>query len=245
MDKIEVTNRNILKKHRIPVGFGQSACVFMGKENNVVKYFYDGYLESLKHQGDYLGKLSKICNLSNEKIIGPKKLIFENNKFIGYSYEYIKGKQLDEISTFTKINDLFIDYSNACNEIKRLTDNYFDFFDLYARNIVFYNNKYYFIDLDKGNFDEDSSKEKLYLESRKKFFEEIVYSIYGLRHSDYPKYKNVDINSYLNGYNHDEAAIKKFLEEIKNACNEEKPTIRKVRKNTLASKKATFYHQCF
>ena len=63
--------------------------------------------------------------------------------------------------------------------------------------------------------------------------------------SDYPEYKNVDINSYLNGYNHDEAAIKKFLEEIKNACNEEKPTIRKVRKNTLASKKATFYHQCF
>lgn len=245
MKEIHIDNRNKLKTWILPIGIGSTATVFKGKNNDAVKIFFEYYLDSIKHQGDYVGKLTKLCDLSSEKMIGPKVLIYEKGTFIGYIYELIKGKQFVKISSSTKINDLFIDYELACDEIYRLSMNHFDFCDLYSRNIIFHENKYYFIDLDKGSFDSNLSSEQLFLESRKRFFTEIINTIYGINHSDYPIFRNIDISKYKKSYDLGKETVSLFLDEIKNLCNDDKPSLKKVRTKTLSSVESTAYHTEF
>ena len=44
---------------------------------------------------------------SNESIIGPKTLVYQDKKFVGYIYEHINGIELSSISPLARINTLF------------------------------------------------------------------------------------------------------------------------------------------
>ncbi len=150
MKKIYVDDYHELCKSKRPIGYGETANCFMGTDGDVVKIFYKNFMQEINRKYDrFMNKFEVLSTLADERIITPEKLIMSNEQIIGYKYRYIKAKDFEDVSMLTRIETLFEDYETVLQELKLLSDAGIQSFDMHGRNILYEDNKYYFIDFDK------------------------------------------------------------------------------------------------
>lgn len=242
MDKIYIESLKEIYKHPFPIGTGTTAKCYMGKDGNVIKIYKSNYdANFLLRTDDYIDKLERICDLSSDIIIGPKVLLFLNNRLAGYIYEHIDGKDLEDVSSNTRISELFKDYHRVVKELMRISSEGFLLQDVHAKNIIFNDNKYKFIDLDRGKFPETMSFEQIYQSNFKNYIEALFSAIYGLKPWHIGEFKDIDINNYKYFYLIENNDYDKLIEEYSNVCGELNPTLKQIRKRTLKGKDVNDY----
>ena len=242
MEKIYVNSIKEICKSKFPIGAGKTAVVYMSSDGNCIKIYkhnYDG--KELLSTENFDERLEKISMLSSNRVIGPKQLLYIKGKLAGYIYEYIKAHDFENVSRFTKVEELFKDLLRIKEEIVNMSNNNFKIGDLHSRNILFNNGQYYFIDLDKGRFDYNDTVENLISYNLKRFSDEIFNKIYGLDHIETGIYKCVDVDKYMGKDLFNEDSINSLLNEYKEVCENDKPTIQHVRKATLVRKETDSY----
>lgn len=235
MDKIYVNSIKELIKYPIPIGVGTTARCYMAKDGNVIKKYKNNY-DSIKllNQPNFIENLEGINSISNEYIIGPKKLLYIDNKMSGYIYEYVKSNDICKINSSTKLSTLFKNFEIVLDNIKRISDENFLLQDIHGKNILFYKDIYYFIDLDRGYFTSAFDKDELYILNSRSVLNTVIDSIYKLKPWQDADYIGVDVNSYLYSKYIDIEVIKKLCDDYKNYCKEDDPTLKTIKKKTLS-----------
>lgn len=161
--------------------------------------FYDDAIKIIDVDKDVIKKIDiekRLKELSKIKVEGvslPKKLVYVNNKFIGYTMPYYNAPNLKVFLMKYKngkininYNDIKIAYKSILNKIYMLSYNKIVVNDIKPDNIIYLNNDFMLVDCDfykidkKLSYDEVLDKNiKLLNDAYKKvlndYFESITY----------------------------------------------------------------------
>ena len=241
MERVYTDSIKKMLKFPLPIGIGTTARCYIGKDGNVIKLYKDNSdTRFLLKTDNYEEKLVEISKVSNDTFIGPKKLLYIDDKLAGYIYEYIKGNELEHIKRSTKLSQVFNNFEIVLNNIKKISDSNFILRDVHGKNILF-NGEYHVIDLDRGVF-EDYDPRTIYNKNTSEVFITLIDQIYGLKPWQDARYSRIDINKYK--YNDvDMNLINDLCSALKEACEDDNPTIRKIRRMTLDKKFINTYEE--
>jgi len=237
MNVVNVDSYKELIKNPIPIGFGDTAICFMGHDGNVIKLFHKEYRENnIVGNYEFIHNLNEISKISNDVFIGPKTLIFCNNSLHGYIYEYISGKDLNKVSPYIHIKDLFYDFDRVENAIMEISKKKFIARDVHGGNIIYKDNKYYFIDLDKGEFCNRKSADEIYNYNLCSYINAIFNKVYALKRWHVAEFSNEKIKEFLSRNSYNRQLINEMLIHYEELCDDLNPSLVKVRKKTLKDK---------
>ena len=165
MQKIQIDSMYDIIKSPIPIGSGFCAHCYRCKDGNVFKKFKNNEEgQKIVNRKDLEVLMEALYKSSNRSIIGPKTLVYQDKKFVGYIYEYINGIEVASVSRFARIDTLFKNIGILFEDIKSLTDNRVDLYDIHGKNILL-DGSFHVIDMDKSNM----AKEKDTPEDLEKF----------------------------------------------------------------------------
>lgn len=235
MEIVHTDNVKNLISFPLPIGTGTTARCYKSKDGDVIKVYRDNSdARFLLRTDNFEDKLAQMGEISNDTFIAPKKLLYINNKLSGYIYDYVRAKDLDRISKFTKLSSVFGHFDIVLDNLKKISNKNFILRDVHGRNILF-NGKYHVIDLDRGVF-EDYDSRTIYMKNSREVFATVIDQIYGLKPWHEGTYSYVNVNKYKYDDDVDINLVHDFCEDIRKACDDEDPTIRKIRKVTLDRK---------
>lgn len=153
IEKVVDSRKYILKSKYIGAGF--TAKCFLLKDGRLLKLYhkdsYNKYMIFRRHNNmiDFLCELSKI---KNDTFIGPNGiLINEQEEVIGYFMDYKRASTLKKIDKHVNIHDIISALPKLEEDTLKISESKYRIFDMHLRNILF-NNQFYIIDLDGGNF---------------------------------------------------------------------------------------------
>ena len=143
------------------IGMGFTAKCFLLKDGRLLKLYhkdsYNKYMTFKRHD-DMIGFLNKLSKISNDTFIGPNGvLINEQEEVIGYFMDYKKAATLKKINRYVNIQEIISALPKLEEDTLQINESKYRIFDMHLRNILF-NNKFYIIDLDGGNFCDYISK---------------------------------------------------------------------------------------
>lgn len=237
MDKIHINSITDLVRLPIPIGRGFYAECYMCKDGSVFKKFKNNWrAEKLLSSDRFEEVLSVLCSASSSSYIGPKKLVYKDEKLVGYIYEYVRGKELKEISSSTKVEDLFNGIDPLFEDIKRFTEVGIELYDTNYRNILLDNGSYHIIDLDRSTFSTITDSDDLESQNKQTVLRSIIDRVYDLTPVEEPEFCFVNVNRYLYHDNISGEVLRELVEEYKEVCKKEHPTIRDVKRKTLQNK---------
>lgn len=155
--------------------FAELKTIGRGFEGKVVK-FDDKTAIKLYNASKFNLHNFKFTNLNLKYIILPKCKVYINNKFSGYTMEYVNGKNLSNINLSKVPYKELILYCNLIkDEIKILSDMLVPFKDLNLNNII-YSNGFYIIDAFYNN-DLNLTKEECFKKNNREFNKIIFYKL--------------------------------------------------------------------
>lgn len=148
------------------------------------KYNFRGIPRSIKH---LLGNESK-------NILFPIEEILDDDRLVGYVAKYVKSNNLyNGFDLNTNVNNIIKAYYEILEEIKKYS--FYRMDDLYNRNILFDNNRFYIIDTDDWKYSNNSVNSYLFDSSIRI---ELLSSLKLDKNSIYYKINNFKINNDLN-----------------------------------------------
>lgn len=240
MELIEL--KNINKNNKKLIGIGSTAFCYKLQDGSVLKLFKKNYNTNLiLNKKNFDADLEKFSSISNDTFIGPKDIIINNNQIVGYTYPYIEGKSLYKINSKTRLLDLFKNYHQIINDIKKVTNDNFYLFDVHGGNIIFDGN-IHIIDLDKCWFYDEGTKELLMITNSREVFTNMFGSIYHKRENENIIFNDKNLNYKYNSVQYDNIdSINEFLEDILFRCNDVNPTIKTVKDKIKVKKDLNSY----
>lgn len=241
MERVYTDSIKKMLKFPLPIGIGTTARCYIGKDGNVIKLYKDNSdTRFLLKTDNYEEKLVEIGKVSNDTFIGPKKLLYVDNKLAGYIYEYIKGHELAHMRKSARLSQIFGSFEIVLDNIKKISDSHFILRDVHGKNILF-NGDYHVIDLDRGVF-EDYDPKTIYNRNTSEVFITLIDQIYGLKPWHDATYSRVNINKYK--YDDvDMNLVNDLCNALKDACEDDNPTIHKIRRLTLDRKFINSYEE--
>lgn len=235
MEIIRTDNVKNLISYPLPIGVGTTAKCYRSKDGDVIKVYRDNSdARFLLKTDNFEEKLAMMKDISNETFIGPRKLLYVDNKLAGYIYDYVRANDLERISKSTRLSSVFGHFDIVLDNLKRISNQNFILRDVHGRNILF-NGNYHVIDLDRGVF-EDYDPRTIYMKNSREVFATVIDQIYGLKPWHEGSYAYVNINKYKYDDDVDINLVHDLCEDLRNACDDEDPTIRKIRRITLDRK---------
>lgn len=242
MQKIQIDSKYDIIKSSIPIGSGFCARCYRCKDGNVFKEFKkneDG--QAIVERKDLETIMEALYKSSNESIIGPKTLVYQDKKFVGYIYEHIKGIELFSISPLARINTLFDNVDILLKDIKSLTKNRVELFDTHGKNILF-DGKYHVIDMDKSIIAKDDlSDEKLEKFNKQAVLITILNAVYGFKPWHEGTYTGVDVNDYIYRKDITADSLRELKEEFERVCRTKNPRLLKIKRRTLHERHINTY----
>ena len=242
MQKIQIDSMYDIVKSPIPIGSGFCAHCYRCKDGNVFKKFKnneDG--QGIVEREDLEEIMEALNKSSNSSIIGPKILVYQDKKFIGYIYEHINGIEVSSISRFARIDTLFKNIGVLLEDIHKLTENRVELFDTHGRNILF-DGHYHIIDMDKSIIAKDDvPDERLERYNKEAFFITIINAIYGFKPWHEGVYTGVEINDYIYRKDINIDSLRELKEEFERVCRKKNPSLVKIRRHTLHQKRINTY----
>ena len=224
MKIIEVDKLLPYVKNSYPIGMGMTAICFKKSDNKVLKIFKKNEFSShLIKEPNFLDKMIKIGNLTNDTFVGPDTILTYEGCVVGYLYPYVDAPLLAELSSKTKLKELFLNYDKLLIDTKKISDDGLRLFDLHCKNILF-DDKFHIIDLDKSNFYDD--KDFNYSLNMSELFKNIIYQIYNTKQDELPRFLNKDVELFLKKVDPcDLESINMFINYFSNLCDLNDPTV--------------------
>lgn len=226
-----------------PIGIGATAICFLKDGMVFKKYMNTDTAHKLLIYGDMMEKLQNLSEISNDTYVGPQKVILVNGKIKGYMYPYEPGKTLNHVNSDIKLFDLFKGYEKLVKDTKLISNQRFKLVDVHCTDIVF-NGDFKVIDNDRGRITYGSYN--LYHNNTKKLFDAImryifkVYQNYILQPVDSGLRQKIDHTDVT-----DMNDINELLEYIADMCDDENPSVKKVRKKIEVESTLDEYHRYY
>lgn len=240
MKKISINHITDIVSIPISIGSGDTAVCYRCKDGNVFKKFKNNdNAEEVMEKEYFFDILEALCESSNNSFIGPKKLVYQKDRFVGYIYEYVEGRTLKYMSPRTKVSTLLEPVDTLFEDLKRITSVGIELHDVHTKNILF-DGKHHVIDMDKSFFSKDSG-ETLELKNKRLLVTTIFNKIYGLSREEVGEFMNVDVEYFE--YNDDASweLFKELMKEYQRICKCDNPSLFQVRNKTLSYKRDNDY----
>ncbi len=242
MQKIQIDSMYDIIKSPIPIGSGFCAHCYRCKDGNVFKKFKNNEEgQKIVNRKDLEVIMEALCKSSNESIVGPKTLVYQDKKFVGYIYEYINGIEVASVSRFTRIDTLFKNIGILFDDIKSLTENRVDLFDIHGKNILV-DGSFHVIDMDKSNMaKEKDTPEDLEKFNKQELLKTILNVIYRFKPWNEGVYTGVDIHEFLYRKDINADTLRELKEEFERVCRKKNPMLYEIRRKTLHEKRINSY----
>ena len=234
MEIIETDNIKKLISFPISIGAGCTARCYKTKEGNVIKiYKHNRFAKELLARPFFEDNMRHIDVISNETFIGPKKLVYQDGKIVGYIYELLHGKTLSKLSSKTRLSTVVQDLDVVFENIKKISQQKFALGDVHTKNIIF-DGGYRVIDLDQGGFLTLKSEEEIYLDNARMVIQTIFDQIYGTNIDRSAEYTHVKVDKYINSDYLSMKVIELLCDKYRSVCNSDNPTIQEIKDKTLS-----------
>lgn len=205
--------------------------------NSDIYYYNDDLLKIFNNIGYILDmdKFEKIMSLNLNNISIPKKFVFLEYRFFGYSMDYKSGVVLSNINKTTKYNDLILSLDIIQKTIETLSYNKIEMRDINCFNMLYDNQNKEINIIDIDNYVEnifDPTDATLY--KNLTYFQKTL--LYSLVNIPFKSQSNLykEINKIIIKNTNNNINIKETFKEIKcyleNNSNKEIETIKDIRK---------------
>ena len=223
-DKKDIKNLYKLKSSR----YGSNSDIYVLNDTLLKIFTYFSLISEYYN----IEKISKL-NIGNVSI--PKKMIYIDERFSGYSMDYMKGIILPRVNENTNYNYFISNLNEIERTISIFSNNKIEMRDLNCFNILYNenNNKFNIVDIDCYKENRFISKEEIFKDNLFYFESTLLSSICTKNTINNTKLYNDLSNIIRNGINNNLNIINIFGDikiYLENYCDKEINTIKDVRK---------------
>ena len=215
------------------IGAGGTAFCYRLPDNRVLKLYIETYNKKvLFNNCNMLEHVENISRLGNDSYVVPDEVLVKDNRVVGYIYPFVEGSTLYSLRKHVRLNDLHSNFSKLIEDTVDLSNKGFKLFDVHNGNILFNDEKYHVIDLDKGRkMHDDESLRDITTSNVRDIIDTVINSYFGGDWKHIIEFKDKEIqDTYRKTYWTNKDDVDNFFKIIKSRCFSSNPTIGEVRK---------------
>ena len=237
MEKIHIVDAKELIETPIPIGVGFTANCYKTKDDRIIKLYRKHFSDAIEvlSRKSFTEDIERLSEIKTESFITPEVLVVDNDEIRGYICKRVHGVQVKHLSSNTKVTEILSNMSILLQDIKTVSNARVCLYDITGRNVMF-DGQIRVIDLDRSEFDLENRKSNLQDVNTSAVVWTVVKAMFGIKSTKDGLYRNVDINYYRDHTDLDTEALRRLLEELKDVCKKDEPTLRDIRRKVLSKK---------
>ena len=240
MEITEINNKKDYIKGSRFIGIGTTAVCFKRKDGRVFKLYIDTPNTYHLFQSDMIERLSNINNIMNDTYIGPKEVLVQDGKVIGYLYPYIGANTLKYINRNISIDQLFNSLDKLIEDTIDISNKGFMLFDVHYKNILF-DNRFYVIDLDKGH--SVTYTDNLLNHNLKQIYQTIFDTIFRIKPWEIVFFNDRVLDTLYHKCRWDDKeSLMELVDYLKFKTNKQDPTIKQLKRSIGYTKQRNDYY---